>query len=99
MAQFVFVASSISNEDFEMAMEAKTRSGSAVKFVPQGQTQISGVASPGMSAAKPQNSTGVEVLHNVRFEWDQNGAEFGAEIVRVLAGHHHKQEQQHEPAA
>ena len=99
MAQFVFVASSISNEDFEMAMEAKTRSGSAVKFVPQGQTQISGVASPGMSAAKPQNSTGVEVLHNVRFEWDQNGAEFGAEIVRVMAGHHHKQEQQHEPAA
>ena len=99
MPQFVFVASGISNEHFEIAMDVKIKSRDTVKFVPQGNPQHNGgVISPGMSSAKiPANAP--ELLHNVRFEWDQNGAEFGAEIVRVLAGHHRKQEQRNEPAA
>jgi hypothetical protein len=100
MAQFVFVANGISNEHFETAMEVKIKSGSAVRFVPQGsQGHGAGVNSPGMSSVKSQNGSGPDQLQNVRFEWDLNGAGFGAEIVRVLAGHRHNQEVPREPAA
>jgi hypothetical protein len=86
MPNFVFVASGISNERFEKSMEVKIKSGDAVKFVPQGNQQHNGgIVSPGMSSAKAAATT-PEVLNNVRFEWDQAGAEFGAEIVLVLAG-------------
>ena len=99
MAQFVFVASGISNEHFEKAMEVKIKSVNAIRFVPQGH-QAGGISSPGMSSVRPQNGpAGPDLLQNVRFEWDQDGAEFGAEIVRVLAGRDRKQEQQHEPAS
>jgi hypothetical protein len=97
MAQFVLVASGISSENFEKAMEVKIRSGGKVSFVPQTVNQ-NGAHTMGMSSAKP-NANGSEVLNIVRFEWGHDGEEFGAELVRALAGHHHQHEQRHEPAA
>jgi hypothetical protein len=102
MAQFVLVANGISSEDFEKAMAIKIRAGGKVSFVPQVVQGQHGVTTHGMSSAKvaPQNpNSQEEVLNVVRFEWDQSGEEFGAEIVRALAGHRHQQEHRHEPAA
>ena len=102
MAQFVLVASGITNENFEKAMEVKIRSAGAITFVPQ-QSNQHGVNAAGMSSVKvnPQQPTSADVLNMVRFEWNHDGEEFGAEIVRVLAGHHHNREEEHrhEPAA
>lgn len=97
MAQFVLVASGISSEHFEKAMEIKIRSREKVSFVPQAGQQH-GVVTHGMLSVKTGN---VELLNTVRFEWDQSGEEFGAEIVHALAGHQyqHQHEQRHEPAA
>jgi len=100
MAQFVLVASGISSENFEKAIEAKIRSGGKISFIPQASQQHS-VNTQSMSTTKvnPQQPNSPDLLHSVRFEWAQDGEEFGAEIVRVLAGHRHQHEQQHEPAA
>jgi hypothetical protein len=101
MANFVFVASGVSNERFEKAMEVKIKAGDLVKFLPQGHPQNQGgITSPGMTSSKLQTQpNGPDVLTNVRFEWDQAGAEFGAEIALVLAGKVAKQEQKNEAAA
>jgi len=50
-----------------------------------------------MYSAKANPSPKEELLNFVRFEWNQAGAEIGAEIVKVLAGHHRQQEEEHEP--
>ena len=99
MAQFILVANGVSNADFEKAFEVKLKAGGKINFLPQPvqQGQGSGVASTGLNSVKPPNAP--EVLNGVRFEWDQTGEEFGAEIVRALAGHRHHQEQRREPAA
>jgi hypothetical protein len=100
MSQFVLVAGGISNENFEKAMEVKIRSSGKITFVPQHGNQH-GVTTTGMTSTKvnPQQPTGADVINMVRFEWNHDGEEFGAEIVRALAGHYHQREQQHEPAA
>ena len=100
MSQFVLVASGISNENFEKAMEEKIRSGGKVMFVPQHTTQ-QGVTSVGMSSVKqtPNSLSSPDVLNMVRFEWNHDGEEFGAEIVWVLAGHRRHLEERREPAA
>jgi hypothetical protein len=94
MAQFVLVANGITNVQFEKAMEIKIRSGNKVAFVPQGaqqgQGQSHGVGSGAMTSTKQQNAE--DLLTGVRFEWPELGAEFGADIVRALAGHHHPEE-------
>jgi hypothetical protein len=97
MAQFVFVAGGISSALFEKALEIKIESGVKVTFVPQA-VNNHGVSSQSMSSAK-QNPQAQEILHNVRFEWDESGAPLGAEIVRVLGGHHRHAEKQLETAA
>ena len=81
-------------------MEIKIRSDRKVSFVPQHGSQY-GVTTTGMAsvAPTPQNPNAPEVINTVRFEWNQDGEEFGAEIVRALAGHHRQHEKQHEPAA
>ncbi len=88
MAQFVIVASGVSNVQFEKAMEIKIKAGNKVNFVPQGaqqgQTLGGGVGSSPMASTKP-TQTAQDQLNNVRFEWQESGAEFGAEIVRALA--------------
>ena len=98
MAQFVLVASGVTDADFEKAMEIKIRAQQKVLFVPQN-SDNQGVQSQGMYSAKPNPGAKQELLNFVRFEWNQAGAEFGAEIVKVLAGHHRQEAEQHEPAA
>ena len=95
MAQFALIASGVSTEHFEKAMEVKIRSGGKVSFVPQ-VAQQNGAITHGMSSIKNGNA---DVLNTIRFEWTQDGEEFGAEIVRALAGQHHRQERSHETAA
>jgi hypothetical protein len=97
MSQFVLVANGISSEHFEKAMEIKIRSGVRVSFIPQPSQQL-GVNTQSMSSVKA-NPAAPEILNSIRFEWDHAGEEFGAEIVRALAGHHQQHAQQHEPAA
>jgi hypothetical protein len=98
MAQFVLITSGVTDADFEKAMEIKIRGRENVVFIPQ-DCNNHGVVTQGMYSAKPSPSAKEELLNLVRFEWNQAGAEFGAEIVKVLAGHHRQQEGQHEPAA
>src|ERR1700730_1420226 len=101
MAQFVLVGNGVTNEAFEKAMEIKIHSKDKVKFVPQGSPNNQGgisVSSPAMASVKPSPNA-QEHLNSVRFEWDQEGHEFGAEIVGALAGHHRRHEEQREPAA
>ena len=98
MAQFVLVASGVTHADFEKAMEIKIRAQQKVLFIPQN-SDNQGVQSQGMYSAKPNPGAKEELLNFVRFEWNQAGAEFGAEIVKVLAGHHRQEAEQHEPAA
>jgi hypothetical protein len=99
MAQFVLVASGISTVDFEKAMEVKIRSDGKISFLPQAVQSQHAVTTQGMSSVKTAQQNSPEILNAVRFEWDQTGEEFGAELVRVLAGHRHHHEQQREPAA
>ena len=96
MAQFVLVTSGVTHADFEKAMEIKIRAQDKVIFIPQNSNNH-GVENQGMYSAKGSPSAKEELLNLVRFEWDQAGAEFGAEIVKVLAGHHRQQEEEHEP--
>jgi hypothetical protein len=98
MAQFVLITSGVTDADFEKAMEIKIRAQEKVLFVPQN-SDHHGVQSLGMYSAKPNPSAKEELLNLVRFEWNQAGAEFGAEIVRVLAGHQRQEAEQHERAA
>ena len=98
MAQFVLITSGVTDADFEKAMEIKIRAQEKVLFVPQN-SDHHGVQSLGMYSAKPNPSAKEELLNFVRFEWNQAGAEFGAEIVRVLAGHQRQEAEQHERAA
>ena len=98
MAQFALVTSGVTHADFEKAMEIKIRAQDKVLFIPQNANNH-GVHSEGMYSAKPNSSAKEELLNFVRFEWDQAGAEFGAEIVKVLAGRERHQAEQHEPAA
>jgi len=98
MAQFVLVTSGVTHADFEKAMEIKNRAQEKVTFIPQNSNNH-GVQTQGMYSAKANPNAKEELLNLVRFEWNQAGAEFGAEIVKVLAGHHRQQEEQHEPAA
>jgi hypothetical protein len=100
MSQFVLVANGISSEDFEKAMEVKIRSGGKISFLPQQVQGQHGVTTQSMSSVKASPAA-LEVLNSVRFEWAHDGEEFGAEIVRVLAGHRHQHEehQRREPAA
>ena len=99
MAQFILVANGVTNENFEKAMEVKIRSGAKITFVPQ-HSQQHGVTSSGMSSTKggSQQAT-ADLLNTIRFEWNRDGEEFGAELVRVLAGHRKEEETRHEPAA
>ena len=98
MAQFVLVASGVTDADFEKAMEIKIRAGQKVLFVPQN-SDNQGVQSQGMYSARPNPGAKQELLNFVRFEWNQDGAEFGSEIVKLLAGYHCQDAEQHEPAA
>ena len=98
MAQFVLITRGVTDADFEKAMEIKIRAQEKVLFVPQN-SDHHGVQSLGMYSAKPNPSAKEELLNFVRFEWNQAGAEFGAEIVRVLAGHQRQEAEQHERAA
>jgi len=85
MAQFVLVANGASNVDFEKAMEVKIKSAGKVKFVPQAVGQG---ATGGHNVVTGSMNSANEILSSVRFEWDQSGHQFGAEIVNALAGHH-----------
>ena len=96
MAQFVLVTSGVTHADFEKAMEIKIRAQEKVIFIPQNSNNH-GVQNQGMYSARANPSAKEELLNLVRFEWNQAGAEFGAEIVKVLAGHHRQQEEEHEP--
>jgi hypothetical protein len=98
MAQFVLVTSGVTHADFEKAMEIKIRAQEKVLFIPQNANNH-GVQSGSMYSVKPNPSAREELLNLVRFEWNQTGAEFGAEIIKVLAGHHRHEAEQHEPAA
>lgn len=98
MAQFVLVTSGVTDADFEKAMEIKIRAQEKVLFVPQN-SDNHGVQSQSMYSAKANPSAKAELLNFVRFEWNQAGAEFGAEIVRVLAGHNRQEAEHNEPAA
>ena len=98
MAQFVLVTSGVTDADFEKAMEIKVHAQEKVLFVPQN-CDNHGVQSQGMYSAKPHPSGKGELLNFVRFEWNQARAEFGAEIVKALAGQHRQEAEQHEPAA
>ena len=98
MAQFVLVASGVTDADFEKAMEIKILAREKVIFVPQN-SNSHGVQNQGMYSAKASASAKEELLNLVRFEWNQAGAEFGAEIVKVLAGHRRQQEEECVPAA
>ena len=98
MAQFVLITSGVTDADFEKAMEIKIRAQDKVIFIPQNSNNH-GVENQGMYSARANPSAKEELLNFVRFEWNQAGAEFGAEIVRVLAGHQRQEAEQHERAA
>jgi hypothetical protein len=88
MAQFVLVSSGIGNSQFEKSMEIMNRSDGRVRFVPQAVQNQNGVTTPGMSSHKPVDQApdqAGEILNAVRFEWTESGADFGSEIVKVLA--------------
>ena len=98
MAQFVLITSGVTDADFEKAMEIKIRAQQKVVFVPQN-SDNQGVQSQGMYSAKPNPGAIQELLNLVRFEWNQDGAEFGAEIVKLLAGRRRQEEAEYVPAA
>jgi hypothetical protein len=88
MAQFVLVSSGISNAQFEKSMEIMNRSDGKITFVPQAIRDQNGVTTPGMSSHKATADAPAqegEILNTVRFEWTESGADFGSEIVKVLA--------------
>jgi hypothetical protein len=88
MAQFVLVSSGISNSQFEKSMEIMNRSDGKITFVPQAIQNQNGVTTPGMSSHKTTAEAPAkeeEILNAVRFEWTESGADFGSEIVKVLA--------------
>jgi hypothetical protein len=88
MPRFVLVVNEVPNVQFEKAFEVKNKAGDKVMFLPQG-GKDQGVQSPGMVSTKLQQLQGkpaVDVMNHVRFEWGEDGAESGAEIVKILAG-------------
>ena len=88
MAQFVLVSSGISNSQFEKSMEIMNKSAGKVTFVPQPVQNQNGVTTPGMSSHKTNAQAPAheeDILNAVRFEWTESGADFGSEIVKVLA--------------
>ncbi len=89
MAQFVLVCSGINAAQLEKVLEVKIRSGSKINFVPQavngGATGSNGVTTAGMQSVRTNQNTH-EVFNHVRFEWDEQGTEFGVEIIEAL--HH-----------
>jgi len=95
MAHFVLVANGISSENFEKAMEVKILAAGRISFIPQ-PAQQHGVNTQSMSSARA-NPNAPEILNSVRFEWDHEGEELGAELARALAGHRQHQKV-HEPA-
>ena len=79
MAQFVLVANDVSNSDLEKALVIQTQAAPKVVFVPQ-QVDAFGVRSPGMASIG-----NTQLLNGVRFQWADDGAEFGAQIMKALA--------------
>jgi plastocyanin len=75
--------SGVSNQQFDHAFDIKNKAGDKVKFVPQ-QSHEHSVQTPGMSSAKLSQQA-KETPQAVRFEWDNPGAEFGAEIIKTVA--------------
>ncbi len=90
MSHFILVSNGVTSAQFEKALEVQIKSKGAVTFTPQPMAQNSpinnGVSSNGMVSQKINTGKGVEDIQNgVRFEWDEGGAHFGSEIVRLLA--------------
>ena len=83
MAQFVLVMSGVTNEQFDRAFDIKNKAGDKVRFVPQ-QSHDHNVTTSGMSSGK-QAQNAKETIQLLRFEWDNSGAEFEAEIIKAVA--------------
>jgi hypothetical protein len=83
MAQFVLVASGVTASQFEKAIEIKIESAGKVSLIPQAVNQH-GAQTQSMNTTR-ENANAEEILHVVRLEWTEAGAEFGARIVKALA--------------
>ena len=83
MAHFILIANQITQKDFEKTLEIANKSGAKVEFVPQGGNRV-GVNSSAMHSVelKDKEEPG---LSSVRFEWAEDGANFGAKIVTLFA--------------
>lgn len=84
MAQFTLVASEVSGPNFQKAMDVVNKSGGRLVFVPQ-QTSQHGIQTQSMSSGKA-NPNAQETYQNIRFEWQHDAADLGAELTKALAG-------------
>ena len=84
MAQFILVATGVSGSQFQKAMEVVNKSKGKLSLVPQ-QTANHGITSPGMSSTRPNNPGTEETYQNIRFEWQHDAADLGAEVIQALA--------------
>lgn len=83
MANFVFVADKVTAVQFQKALEIKNRAGEKVRFLPQGSSGDA-VKSSGLRSEKREEKDS-ELYSNVRFEWTEDGVEFGVQIVQLFA--------------
>jgi hypothetical protein len=83
MSQFVLVASGVTPEQFQKAIELRVAAKDSIRHVPQG-SNSNGVTTQAMTSAKPEDKP--ETYRNVRFEWDDDGAIIATEIMKALAG-------------
>jgi hypothetical protein len=94
MPTFVLVANGINKKQFEKATELSTKAGNKLSFVPQA-SNANGANTQGLTTYRPNpmpnQPSAEELFSNVRYEWNIEGAEFGAELVKILA-HHHEDE-------
>jgi hypothetical protein len=85
MAQFVFVITDTTTEQYLKVVEVVEKSGGTVRLRPeavgQGAQNGYGVATNSMSSATGGGKTG---FLNIRIEWSESGAKHGAEIAKLF---------------
>jgi len=84
MAQFILVVDGISGAQLQKAMEVVNKSGDKLNLVPQASSGNQ-VQTPSMSSHKENKPNALEQYNHVRFEWNHEAAQLGAEIIQALA--------------
>lgn len=85
MAQFIFVITEATTDQYLKLVETVDKSNGSVKLrpeaVPQNTNNGHGVITTSMTSSLPGGKIG---FANIRVEWAESGAKHGAEIVKIF---------------